>query len=109
MRTTVPFFEEGICDEITECEWLHWLVLLKSVKVDLLLHVRGEGLDVSSEATQSHNDVVLHLEDSLEIVSKGEHLLTESSIGCDPHAVLSHHAHKGASIVLKNRHNLKFI
>ncbi len=34
----VPFFEQWVSYEVTECHWLDWLVLLKCVQVDLLLH-----------------------------------------------------------------------
>ncbi len=46
MRFILPFLKEGVCDEIAEGERLHWFVLLESIKVDLLFHMGGEGLDI---------------------------------------------------------------
>jgi hypothetical protein len=43
------------------------------------------------------------------MVSEGEHLLTESTVSRNAHAVLAHHTHNRAPVVLKDWHNLKFI
>lgn len=98
----LPFFKEGVGDKVAKSEGLHGFVLLESVEVDLLFHKGGEGLDVGAEPAEPHDDVVLHLEDTLEIVGKSEHLLTETTIGSDSDAVFAHHADQGASVVLKN-------
>jgi hypothetical protein len=105
----VPPFEEGVSYEVAEGLRLHGFVLFESVEVDLLLHAAAEGLDVGAQAGKAHDDVVLHLEDSLEIVGEGQHLLAEPPVSSDPHAVLAHHAHDRSSVVLKNAHSLKII
>jgi len=75
----------------------------------LLFHATAEGLYVGTESAESHDDVVLHFEDSLEIIGQGEHLFTEPSICRDTYAVLADHADDGSSVVLKDAHNLKVI
>ena len=102
MKWCIPFFEEGVGDEVAEGEGLHGLILLERVEVDLLLHECGESLDVGAEPAEAHDDVVLHLKHPLEIVGEGEHLFTETTVRSDSHAVLAHHAHQRASVVLKN-------
>ena len=104
MGRGVPSLEEGVGDHVAEGFGFHGLVLLEGVEIDLLFHPGGEGLDIGAQSAESHNDVVLHFEDPLEIVGEGEHLLSESSICGDPDAVFADHADDGASIVFKDRH-----
>lgn len=102
----VPLLEQGVGHQIAEGDWLHGLVLLQGVQVDLLFHQGRECLHVGAQPTQSHYDIVLHLEHSLEVIGQGQQLFTESTVAGNPHAVLAHHAHKGASIVFVDRHCL---
>ena len=75
----------------------------------MLLHATAEGLNIGPETAETHDDVVLHFEDSLEIVGESEHLLAEPSVSSYSHAVLSDHSHDCATIVLEYAHNLKVI
>ena len=75
----------------------------------MLFHATTECLNVSAESTETHDDVILHFEDSLEIISKGEHLFAEPSISCDADTVLANHSDYSASVVFKDAHNLKVI
>ena len=104
MGRGVPSLEEGVGDHVAECFSFHGFVLLEGVKIDLLFHSGGEGLDIGAQPAESHNDVVLHFEDSLEIVGEGEHLLSKSSICSNTDAIFTNHTYDATSIVFKDRH-----
>lgn len=105
----VPSFEEGVSDEVTESLGLHGFILFESVEVDLLFHSAAEGLDIGAESAESHDDIILHFEDSLEIVGEGQHLLTEPSVRGYSNTIFSDHSDDGTSIVLEYTHNSKVI
>ena len=100
----VPFFKQCVCNQVAESDWLYWFVLLESVQVDFLLHQCWKCLNVSSQTSQAHNQVVLVLKYSLIVVCYCEELLAESSIAGDSHAVFSDHTDQCASVIFVNGH-----
>lgn len=68
-------FEKGVSHEIAESGWLHGFIFLKGVQVNLIFHFGStilskwvQCLNVCSESTETHEDVILHFENSLEFI-----------------------------------------
>ena len=93
-KSVLPLFEEGVGHKVGESFSLHGLILFQRVEVNFLLHQGREGLHIGAEAAQTHDDVVLHFEDSLEVVGESEHLLAESTVGGNAHTILADHAYQ---------------
>ena len=104
MGRGVPSLEEGVGDHVAEGFGFHGFVLLEGVEIDLLFHPSWEGLDIGAQPAESHNDVVLHFEDPLEIIGESHHLLSKSSICGNADAIFTDHAYDATSIVFKDRH-----
>ena len=62
----------------------------------------SQGLDIGGQAREADVELVVDLEDPLKVGGDGLEVDPEASVAGDREAILAHHRHHGAPIVLKD-------
>lgn len=61
-----------------------------------------QGLDISSESRDTHEALVIDLEDSLEVGVNGHQLCGETGVGSDGDTVLAGHGNHHIAVVIED-------